>query len=416
MRKTWIVALREYNAAVRTRAFVIGLLVMPLMMGGTVLVPHLLRDQRDLKTKHILVVDHTPGQRMAADLKAAIEKHNKGTIDRETGAASFELEEGPPDLDKAGRERIVSQVRRGEWAGFLEIGPAAVQLTRAADPDEGNARYWPRRATEQEFAKLAEKVLNDTAQRLRSAEAGLPIEKVQLVVRPVEVKRETPFPTVPLVAILLMYMLLLIGTGPLLQGVVEEKMQRIAEVLLGSLSPFQLMLGKLLGMTGVSLTMGAVYLGGTWWGAWYFGQRDAVPVWLVLWFVLYQTLGSLLYGSLWIAIGAACTDMREAQNMVWPVTLLATAPLFMLVTVLSNPGSPLVTAVSLIPFATPTLMIARQSIPPGVPDWQPIAGAVGMVLTTLVCVWIAGRIFRVGILLTGKGASPREVWRWVVRG
>jgi ABC-2 type transport system permease protein len=418
MRKTWIVALREYNAAVRTRAFVIGLLIMPLMMGGSALVPHLMRNQRDLKTKHILVVDHTPGGRMADALKTAVEQYNQGTIDLETGkarAASFELHVRPADLDDQEHDRIVNEVRRGEWAGFLEIGTAAAQLTPAADPEQGKAHYWARRATEQEFAGLAEKVLNATARRLRSAEAGLSIDKVQLVARRVEVIRETPFPSVPLVAMILMYMLVLIGTAPLLQGVVEEKMQRIAEVLLGSLSPFQLMLGKLLGMTAVSLTMGVVYLGGALWGAWYFGQDD-VPGDLVLWFVFYQTLASLLYGSLWIAIAAACTDMREAQTMVWPVTLLATAPMFMLVNVLRDPGSTLVTAVSMIPFATPTLMITRQAIPPGVPAWQRLAGAAGMVLTTLLCVWIAGRIFRGGFLLTGKGASPREVWRWVVRG
>jgi ABC-2 type transport system permease protein len=211
-------------------------------------------------------------------------------------------------------------------------------------------------------------------------------------------------------------MLVLMTATPLMQGVVEEKMQRIAEVLLGSVSPFGLMLGKLLGMTAVSLTIACVYLGGGYWAAHRYGMAEHAPWGLLAWFVLFQTLAALTYGSLFIAVGAACTDMRETQNLLWPVMLLASLPMFVLASVLREPNSGVVTALSLFPFATPMLMIARQAVPPGVPWWQPVAGAAGMLLTTLLCVWAAGRVFRVGILLMGKGASPAEIARWVFRG
>ncbi|HZY88882.1 MAG TPA: ABC transporter permease, partial [Gemmataceae bacterium] len=200
------------------------------------------------------------------------------------------------------------------------------------------------------------------------------------------------------------------------QGVVEEKMQRIAEVLLGSVRPFQLMLGKLLGMTGVSLTMAAVYLGGALWAAHRYGFAEYVPAELLVWFFVFQTLASLMYGSLFIAIGAACTDMRETQNFLWPVMLLATMPMFVIVNVLQEPSSAVSTGLSFFPFATPSLMIARQAVPPGVPWWQPALGAAGVLLTTLLCVWAAGRVFRVGLLMQGKGARLGEVARWVFRG
>ncbi len=160
-----------------------------------------------------------------------------------------------------------------------------------------------------------------------------------------------------------------------MQGVVEEKMQRIAEVLLGSVRPFQLMLGKLLGMTGVSLTIAARIPGRASTGrpsttasrirrrrACWRGSCSS------------RRWRRLMYGSLFIAIGAACTDMKETQNLLWPVMLLATMPMFLLGSVLQEPNSPVVTGLSFFPFATPMLMIARLAMPPGMPWWQPVLG------------------------------------------
>jgi ABC-type Na+ efflux pump permease subunit len=127
-------------------------------------------------------------------------------------------------------------------------------------------------------------------------------------------------------------------------------------------------------------------------------------------------LAALMYGSLFIAIGAACTDMKETQNLLWPVMLLACLPMFVLGNVLQEPNSAVATSLSFFPFATPMLMILRLSIPPGVAVWQPLLGVVLVLATTLLCVWAAGRIFRVGILMQGKGAKLGEMLHWVFRG
>jgi ABC-2 type transport system permease protein len=105
--------------------------------------------------------------------------------------------------------------------------------------------------------------------------------------------------------------------------------------------------------------------------------------------------------------------MKETQNMMWPVMILAMVPLFLLGNVLQEPNSALAVSLSFFPLATPMLMILRQSVPPGVPSWQPMLGVVVVLLTTLLCVWAAGRIFRVGILMQGKGAKLGEMLSWV---
>jgi len=214
----------------------------------------------------------------------------------------------------------------------------------------------------------------------------------------------------------LMFVMIMVGATPLMQGVLEEKMQRIAEVLLGSVTPFRLMLGKLLGMVGVSLTVVAVYLGGAYWAAYRYGFIEYVPAHVLIWFLFFQTLAVLMYGSLFIAIGAACTDAKETQTLILPVALVATIPLFLLANVIRDPHSPFVAAASLFPPATPMLMTARIALPSGVPWWQAVLGAIGVVLTTLLCVYAAGRIFRVGLLMQGKGASLGQLFKWIFRG
>jgi len=193
-------------------------------------------------------------------------------------------------------------------------------------------------------------------------------------------------------------------------------MQRIAEVLLGSVSPTQLMMGKLFGTVGVSLTIVVMYLAGGYAAMKYSGFGDYFPPGLAIWFVLYTALAVLLYGSVFSAIGAAVSDLKEAQSLLTPVMLVLVAPMFVWLNVLKEPSSTFSIVASLIPPATPMLMIMRQAVPPYVPIWQPLLGIALVLLTTLFCVWAAGRIFRVGILMQGRGAKVGEMLRWIWSG
>jgi ABC-type Na+ efflux pump permease subunit len=116
------------------------------------------------------------------------------------------------------------------------------------------------------------------------------------------------------------------------------------------------------------------------------------------------------------AIGAAVSDMKEAQNLMTPVMLVVVAPMFVWLNVVKEPLSTSSLVMSLFPPATPMLMILRQAVPPGVPLWQPLLGIVLVLITTMGAVFVAGRIFRVGILMQGKGANIAEMLRWALRG
>jgi ABC-2 type transport system permease protein len=462
MRKIFVIAGRDYRAAVKTKSFLISLLIMPLMMGGSILVQILLKDKVDITDKHFAIVDRTGGT-LAAKLQEAADKRNSHEVLDKNGAQTkpkFILEKveakakTSTELDQL-RYDLSERIRKQELFGFLEIGPEVARFERgtkipgeardgldeqapAAPPDSPRAvRYQSNSATYDAFKNWAVGVLNKEVQRERfdSAHVNVSQSELQELLRPVSLVikgltsrdkegniKDAPDENqiasfgVPGGMMFLMFMLVLVGATPLMQAVVEEKMQRIAEVLLGSIRPFELMLGKLLGMVGVSLTLAAVYLGGAYWAAYRYDFAQFIPTSLLLWFLVYQMLAVLMFGSLFIAIGASCTDMRETQSMTWPVMLLICIPMFVWLNVIREPNSSFATGISLFPFATPMLMLGRQAVPPGIPLWQPILGVCLVLLTTTLCVYAAGRIFRVGILMQGKGANVGQVLKWVFRG
>ncbi len=439
MHKSYIIALREYRAAVRSKAFVITLVVMPILMGGAIVGQLLLKDQVDTSDKHFAIVDRT-GQFEAA-LTGAAEEYNMNQV--------FDLEDGErkkikpafvlefPDTEEIGFPpestlNLSDRVRNNELDGFLEIDQEVV-----ATDGEAGVSYHSLNPVDNTFRWWASNILNREIRRIRCDREGLDADVLQRVTQSVNVqdlglvdrdKRSgqisrpegadpLAFIFVPMGLMMLIFMSIMVGATPLMQAVMEEKQARISEVLLGSVRPFELMLGKLAGIAAVTLTPVLVYIAGAFFTLHYLGHGDLFPpVSVILWLILFQTLGVLMYGALFIGIGAAVNDMREAQSAMMPVMLLAMAPMFVWFHVVREPDSTTSVVFSLFPPATPMLMLLRISAPTGVPLWQPILGTILVILTTIFCVYAAGRIFRIGILMPGKGASYRQMARWVLRG
>jgi len=263
----------------------------------------------------------------------------------------------------------------------------------------------------------------EPGRKFKLAQIPVPLESVGLSRRDAETGAVTEASEksrlvsilIPVCLVFLMFMMVFSGSTPLLQSVAEEKGWRIAELLLSSVRPFQLMAGKLIGNLGVGLTTVAVYLVAISVAAHRYGYDELVSPRLFAWFLLFQVLGVLIYGSMFIAIGAACNDAKQIQSLLMPIMLLAVSPLLVLASVVQDPQTPLLGWFSFFPFATPMLMILRIAIPPGVPWWHPALGAALMLVAAAGCVYAAGRIFRLGLLMQGKGADVRQMVRWVLR-
>jgi len=235
---------------------------------------------------------------------------------------------------------------------------------------------------------------------------------------------------------LLIYLILLIYGSQVMMGVMEEKTNRIAEVIVSSVKPFQMMLGKILGIGLVALTQFflwiafvlIVYNVGKASGAG--GMANAmvgnmqelfssVNVPLILFcFGFYFLAGFFFYASLYGAIGSAVNeDMREAQSLSFPITMLVVLSIAVMTTTIANPTGPIAVWASIIPFSSPIVMMAR--IPFGVPNtvpWWQLGLSMGMlIIGFIITVWFAAKIYRTGILMYGKKPSWKEMLKWAFR-
>jgi ABC-2 type transport system permease protein len=441
MRKVWVIAAREYNAAVRTKAFLFSLLIPPLLMSGSLLVEMVTRNTPPTEERHYAVLDPTEGAVVFHFLKKQL---GESGMEKQLGKVSFEqvplADTTPQAIDQARREAL-EKVRGGILIGFIEVPRDIFELPRQ-EPGAPHSyaplviSYRTNRLMDPFFVQTVEEVIKAQVRQKRGEHFKLGPDDVKRLTAAIEVlpvsaerdpkdkdtsresvkEKQIAAVLVPAMLMMLMFVVVMMTSTPLMQAVVEEKMQRIAEVLLGSMRPFPLMLGKLLGMTGVSLTMSAVYLGGAWWAASHFGYAHLVGPKLLVWFVVFQALSALMFGSLFIAVGAAASDMKETQSLLWPIMLVVCIPFFLMPKVIHDPNGTLITSMSFFPFATPALMVGRLGVPNGVDPWQLYVGVAVVLATTLLCVWAAGRIFRIGILMQGKGARLGDLARWVLRG
>ena len=183
-------------------------------------------------------------------------------------------------------------------------------------------------------------------------------------------------------------MIVIMGSTPMLTEVMEEKMERIAEVLLATVIPFQFMTGKILGNTCVSHTIAAIYVIGGVVTTQQLGAGNKIPYDLIPWFFTYLILYLIMGNSIMAALRSACNDNKDAQNVTFPANLPMIIPLLVVWPVTQNPMSSLAVWLSLFPPFTPLLMIVSMATPVTIPVWQSYAGLIGAALFAAFSVWI----------------------------
>lgn len=438
MRKALMIAKREYLATVRTKGFIIGLLVAPLMMSGSGLAIWLLKDQVDITDKKVAIVDRS-GVMADSLVEAAVARNAEEVLDEETGekvkpAYLFEIVEPNEDDPEAQRLELSNQIRNKQLYAFLDIGRDVVHPGK--DPAVSRIGYHAKNAALDDLRRWMGWPINNHLRKLRLADAGIEesavkdlfywanVESLGLAsvnvqtgkVQEAQRSNEIEAIAIPAVMMILMFMMVMMGAMPLLQSVMEEKNQRIAEVMLGSIRPFEFMAGKLIGGISVSLTVSAVYVIGGISTVAYLGLQEYIPFHILPWFFTYMLLEIVMLGSVLLALGSACNDAKDAQNLTFPAMIPVLIPMFVIMPILQHPMSTFATWLSLFPPFTPLLMLLRQSAPGGVPIWQPWLGLIGVLAFTTLAVWTGGRIFRVGILMQGTPPKLGNILRWAVRG
>jgi len=437
MHRALRLARREFVASTRTKGFIIGLLIAPIVMSGSMIAMKLTEGHVDTRDRRVAVIDRS--QRLMPSILADAAARNEREVrDAESGEKlkpAYLFEEVSAEPDRGAQHLALSErVRDGELAAFLDIGADVM----APGPETGGGRitYHGKGAALDELRRWIEYVVNPHLRRLRLIQAGvdpstvndlldwLPIQAMGLVdvdadtgqIQEARRDHAGEAVAVPIIACLLMILMMLMGAMPLLNSVMEEKTQRIAEVLLASMRPFDFMMGKVLGGLAVSLTATAFYaLVGTA-AVVHMGWADLVPVELLPWFTAYMVLAILMLGAGLAALGAACSDAKDAQNLGLPGVLPIIVPMFLLGPVMKEPNSTLAFWASLVPPLSPLLMTMRLAHPEGVPSWQPWLALVGVAAFAVLTVFAGGRIFRIAILTQGQTPRLGNLVRWAIRG
>jgi ABC-2 type transport system permease protein len=216
---------------------------------------------------------------------------------------------------------------------------------------------------------------------------------------------------------LLIYMSVLLYGQLVLGAVIEEKETRIAEILFSSIRSFPLMMGKLIGVSLVALTQMGIWAAAFFtFSVWAAGGSSItlphIPPMVVVYFVLYFLMGYFIYSTVYAVVGSMVTTTQEGGQLAMPVVLMLIAGFFLSFNIIRSPNSSLAFWASMFPFFAPITMLVRI-VTETPPFWQ-IALSLGIGVATVVgLVWVASRIYRVGMLMTGKKATIPEVWRWV---
>lgn len=423
MKALSLIIQREYLSRIKKKSFVVMTIIMPFLMVALIFVPLILSGIRDSETKHVIIIDNTG--HYASHLKCL-------------DGYSFEI---MSELNQNVRNKVGKDVFGIlQINDDLEINPkAAVFFSEKQVPSELLSYV------SQTFSEVIKTDRINALAQERNIATRTIIDIQQLMEQPTNVQittmrwgngteKETSTTLASAIGgffTFLMYMFILMYGTMVMQGVVEEKSNRIVEVMISSVRPFDLMMGKIIGIGLTGLTQLLIWgcTIGTILGVKFgffnemnFSETSDVLsnlnmissinwVEIVLYFLLLFIGGYLMYASLFAMFGAAVDNAQDTQQFVMPVTIIFLFAFYAGIYSIQNPDGPLAFWCSMIPLTSPIVMMVR--IPFEIPLWEKILSIVILYLTIFFVVKFAAKVYRVGILMYGKKPSLREILRWI---
>jgi len=404
MRKAWIVARHEFRVTVKRAWFLVATFLFPVLFaaigGGMTLVAKQVVDEaKETQGRDLGVIDRWGGLTLPPRgfrVVACADEQEARTRLREKKIGAYIIV--PPEYLETGKVRVVTMRR-----------PTLLTAERPLLPEKLDG--W-----------LVDNVLKEVdARRVERAKDPLRPDRVFLDEKG-EVSSEDPEAAVKrsLTAYAFFFLMLtaiFTSSAYLLQGMAEEKENRVMEMVLSSVTPGQLMLGKLVGLGAAGLlqvlvwvTMGVV-------GVLVMAVQLALAPQMFLLCLLFFLLGYVLYGSLMLGFGALGTNLRESQQMASVWTFLAASPAFILIALIESPQGTVSRIFSFIPFTAPTTMMFRATVDPkGTPLLDILISILVLAASTWLALKVSARLSRAGLLLYGKRPGLREIWRWLVAG
>lgn len=411
--KLWIVVRREYLQRVRSKGFLVFTLLFPLLMAGYIAFVIGLSHSGSRQQYRIAVLDESG--HIYVPLAARL-----GKIQYQKQAQFLLTPIAATGGNAAALARMKAGVLHKRYDGALVLSPGLRKV-----------RYFARDVTNFYVLGKLQAAVRGAIQRQRLLAAGLPARKLARLLQPVSLKqykvtrngaKADQGQTFALAYVLsmLLYVAIIIYGVSVMRGVAEEKTGRIAEVVLAAVDPFTLMLGKIVGLGGAGLTQFAIWLGCVGLVIGYgmvssnatLQQLPHLGPGVFLLLIVYFILGFLLYATLYAAAGAIISNEQDMQQTQMPITLILVLSIILIPAVLTSPASLKAVLLSEIPFFTPVLMVTRitASHPP---SWQIGLSLALMLAGIMVIIRLAAKVYRIGILMTGKRPTLPELLRWL---
>ena len=448
MNKISVIIKREYVTRVRKKSFIIMTILAPILMAAIIILPTVLMMNQDGEFKKIAVIEDN------SDLFKGVIKNTKDT-----------------EFDYLQNVKVEDLQKRFESAGYYGIlyispelinVPNAVQLISKQQPPIGLLQHIENSLKKEiERQKLLAYKIENLDEIMKNIESNVSVQ-TKKIDESGAIKGTSTGIAMALAYLFgfLMYMLVFIFGAQVMRGVIEEKTSRVVEVIISSVKPVQLMMGKIIGIALVGLTQFIIWIVLTMAIATVLKTTllpknhldeitQAVPQsmmsadaqadiqaqntkmspelaefskmfdsamnqpWglIIFCFIFYFITGYLLYASVFAAIGSAVDNETETQQFMLPVTIPIILALMVAIGTMQNPESSLSFWCSMIPLTSPIVMMAR--IPFGVPIWQIAISMILMLVTFLGFVWMAAKVYRTGILMYGKKTSWKEMWKWL---
>ena len=432
MRKFLAVVKREYVQRVRAKMFIVSTVLLPLVMSLFGIVPAIILNMNAGSPQRVAVVDQTG--KMYGLLSQALynEESNQQSNNDNTGqraisrsgrfllqqvsAEGQSIEQLRTDLDR--------RLRARELDGYL-ILPADFL-------DHGQVEYFNRNPGDLFSRRGLQSALNRAVREQRLIEAKVDSKTRQELFQPVELQaikigdsgaeRDSGGSFALVFGVgFVMYIAILMYGQVILGAVIEEKETRIAEILFSSVKPFTLMMGKLVGVSLVALTQLAI------WGIAFSafalygvgmlagkGIRTSIPTIPFshyIYFALFFLLGYFIYATFYALVGSMVTTAQEGGQLAMPIILLLVISFYIFLPVSRSPDSSFSFWASMLPFSAPVAMLVRI-VTQTPPFWQIALSLFIGFGTVLLIMWVASRVYRVGMLMYGKRASIPEAWRW----
>jgi ABC-2 type transport system permease protein len=413
--RLWPIVRREFLERVRSKAFLIATLLGPVLMGFLTVGPALLMGRAG-KPQRVALLDETG--RLGPAVRAVLAGH-----ELPDGQARFVLEEtanGP-----AAEAQLKARVLEGALDGYLKLPEDA--MARSA------VEYYGKTVSNMIDLRLMERAASTAVTAERLASAGVDRSRAAELTKGVDLKPVRVSKTgeredrgagfiLSFVLVMMLYTTVLMWGQAILTSVIEEKTSRVVEVIVSAVRPHHLLAGKLLGVGAAGLAQFAAWaatlllisLFGSGLTSTMGGKLPEISPVTLVFFLVFFLLGYLMYAALFAAVGACVNTTQEAQSLAFPVFMPLILAVMLAPMVMQSPDSTTSTVLSLVPLLSPVLMFLRMNVltPPA---WQ-IALSVALCLATIAAIlFVAGRVYRVGILMYGKRPTFPEIMRWVGR-